>query len=218
MSLERTGDPTSRDDRADVLSRAVHDLKNPIAVVRASLEWLEVELAGRVDALDAVRDGAIACVRLIRIVDDLDMLAQLDGDGPIERRPIAVDAMIAAAAASAERGISRPLTIETSSRPLAIAGDATLLDRAVAALVDACARGARSGSVIEVVAHQTDGAVEIVVGVRGTVDAASPEALDALDSAGLGICLAMRVAHAHGGTLSVVATDSAPRFVLRVPA
>ena len=49
--------------RSELLERAVHDLKNPLAVVRASLEWLEVELAGDDDALDAVRDATIASGR-----------------------------------------------------------------------------------------------------------------------------------------------------------
>lgn len=218
MSDAPTPDPPSPSDRAEVLQRAVHDLKNPIAVVRASLEWLEVELAGREDALDAVRDGTLACVRLIRIVDDLEVLSRLHGDRPMERGSIAVDAMLAAAAASAERRISRPLTIETRSPPLAITGDVALLDRAVEALVEACARGARSGSVIELSAQQVDAVVEIVVAVRGAIDAIATEtSLPALDSTGLGIYLALRVARAHGGTLGVVATDSAPRLVLRVP-
>jgi len=212
--LTRTGD-----ERAELLERAVHDLKNPLAVVRASLEWLEVELVDRPDALDTVRDSAIACQRLVRIADDLEILARLETGGLTDPGPVAVNALLGSlkSVCSAPRGGS--LVVESKADPLVVDGDLALLARALEALVDACVRGARAGSIVEIVATREGADVAIIVAARGAVDASTPEAsIRALANAGLGVYVALRIAAAHGGGLTVVATDSAARATFRVPA
>src|SRR5579883_2811172 len=98
----------SKPDDDDVLRRAAHDLKNPLAVVRASVEWLEGALdtiagAGGTemdDARDALRDAASAVVQMTRVVDDLSALARLAGDPTsvaVALAPLAVEAVEACA-------------------------------------------------------------------------------------------------------------------------
>lgn len=210
--------------RGEVFERTVHDLKNPLAVVRSALEWLEVELDGRADALDAIRDASSAATRLLSIVDDLDALAHLEHAGvvsaPMELTMIIGQVTAAAATRLATGGLS-----VTSSAPLELStsGDAGLLGRALHALIDACARGAPSGTCIELQARlsgdePSPALIEIEIGQQGT-EPAAPEsaALQALGSGGLGVYLALQVARAHGGSLMVIPTATMPRAVLRIP-
>lgn len=208
------------DEHAELLERAVHDLKNPLAVVRASLEWLEEELVDRPDALDAVRDSATACKRIVRIADDLELLARLESGGPVERRPVPVAAWLASASAACAppRGGS-VVVVETADDLGAATGDSAQLARALEALIDACVRGARAGSVVQITAKKDGDALAVTVAARGAVDAMAPGAsAHALATTGLGVHLALRVAAAHGGGLTLVATDSAPRITLTIPA
>lgn len=212
----------------EVLERAAHDLKNPLAVVRSALEWLAVELEGREDALDAIRDATTAGERLVAIVDDLDALARLDRAAGVAAGTIDVTAIVGmATAASASRFAERGLSIVSSApADLRIPGDTDLIARAVHALVDACARGATSGASIEIhlrascAGARPDAAehVEIEIGQVGTsASAPATFAIDGLASGGLGVYVAQRVARAHGGSLLVIPTTTMPRVLMRLP-
>ncbi|CAN5925410.1 hypothetical protein BH11MYX4_BH11MYX4_11440 [soil metagenome] len=204
------------DGRVEVLERAVHDLKNPLAVVRATLEWLEVELVGREDMLDAIVDATAASNRLSTIIEDLDTLARLGKDGLAVRDPVAIVSLVESVVAAAgerlaRRGIS---AVAITSAPVWILGDAALLERSIAALVDATARGAPSGACVEV---RVD-AAGIGFALKDSVDKpGAAGTLDALESAGLGVYVALRAVEAHGGSLEVIPTTMLPRIVVRLP-
>ena len=209
----------------ELLERAVHDLKNALAVVRSSLEWLEVELKEREDALDAVRDAATAAERLVTIVEDLDSLARLDAAGSARGDRVLLAPLIDAVVVEARAKLtSRSISVEASvAGALETTADGRLLGRSLAALVQATARGASSGAVVEVTAAQTtapSGATvnEVRVGLRGAVDdGASEQGLDALESSGLGVYVALRVVTAHHGSLTVVKTTTSSRIIVRLP-
>ena len=207
--------PTKR----GMLERAVHDLKNPLAVVRSSLEWLETELADRSDALDAIRDALTASTRLILIVDDLDLLGRLDG-ATVARSAVDIGAIVGQVSAAVigplgARGIS---LASLAPSGIVVKGDAPLIRRSIESLVDVSARGSASGSCVEVEVRRVAGHVEIEVGVRGVPVSGAPEvSIDSLATAGLGGYLAFRVAEAHGGTMHVLPTAAFPRVVVRLP-
>jgi signal transduction histidine kinase len=196
-------------DRSELLQRTVHDFKNPLAVVRSALEWLEVELEGRADALDAIRDAATAATRLLTIVDDLDALARLERTGAVTGSALDLVELVGLVTASAAARLAvRGLTLATTT-PAAIAsrGDADLLGRSLHALIDACARGAPAGACIE-----------IRVSPSGAEhSAAETSSLDTLASGGLGLYLALEVARAHGGSLVVIPTATMPHALMRLP-
>jgi signal transduction histidine kinase len=216
----------SKSHERELLDRAAHDLKNPLAVVRASLEWLEVELKDREEALDAVRDATAASDRLMTIVEDLDVLAGLSADGLSSGDPVSIVPLLdSVIAATTTRFVRRGITVEsTTDGPLEIHGDARLLGRSLAALVASTARGAPSRACVEVkVAQVATGsggrAIEIGVALRDVVDAgASAPAIDGLASAGLGVYVALRVIEAHGGSVAVIPTTTLPRIVVQLPA
>jgi two-component system OmpR family sensor kinase len=213
----------------ELIERTVHDLKNPLAVVRATLEWLETELVDRAEALDAVHDATTAAGRLMAIVEDLDVLAHLESGRNVARRRVDLAAASRAASASAgARLASRRITVNAAAAgKVQAAGEEPLLTRAIEALVELCARGASSGACIDVAARlvagggpaSAEGAViEITIGVRGTVPTEAPSAsFEALSSGGLGAYLALRVVEAHGGSLLVVPTATVPRVLARLP-
>ncbi|MDB4941428.1 MAG: Sensor protein [Labilithrix sp.] len=216
----------TEDKRAEraVFERAVHDLKNPLAVVRASLEWLEVELAGREDVLDAVQDASMASDRLLTIVDDLDSLARLgDADLPLASH-VAVTAIAHRVAERASVRLSRSrVTVQVvSAGDVELTGDPRLIERSLSALVDATARGAPGGACIELTVSRVVRAsgpfVEMSVALRGSAERPGPPVtLDPLDASGLGVYAAQRIARAHRGSLVVVATTLLPRIVLSIP-
>lgn len=211
--------------RSELIARTVHDIKNPLAVVRSALEWLEVELEDRADALDAIRDATTAATRLLSIVDDLDALARLERAGAIARSAVELTELVQQVAATAgARLASSGLTVATTT-PVAISssGDADLLERSLQALIDVCARGAPAGTCIEIRVGLTGAerfveAIEIEIGQQGTTPSA-PEtsSLEGLASGGLGVYVALQVARAHGGSLVVIPTATMPHVLMRLP-
>jgi len=203
----------------DLLLRAVHDLKNPLAVVRATLEWLELEMTDRPDALDAVRDATIASTRLVAIVDDLQLLARLSEPGAVIAVPVVVGELLAMAVGRTEpRLATRRNTVaivEAPAADLQTVGDVELLLRALTALVEITARASRQGACIEVATSVVDGACHVAIGTRG--DEPSDEPLDPLSASGLTVFVAARIAEVSGGSLQTLATSGAPRMVLRLP-
>jgi signal transduction histidine kinase len=219
-----SGSPDARLSlRRELLERTVHDLKNPLAVVRATLEWLEVEVADRRDILDAVHDAGAATGRMMTIVDDLDTLAHLEAGEAVAREPVDIVAIVA----SGERFAARRVEVSSEAAGhVDMVGDAGLLSRSLEALVDACARGATSGACVELKARVVPRAeaqggrelIEIAVGLRGVgADAPPVASLAALSSGGLGVYLALRAIEAHGGSVLVVPTESVPRVIARLP-
>lgn len=209
----------------ELLGRSVHDLRNPLAVVRASLEWIELELADREDILDAVRDATTATTRILGILEDLDTLSRLEtadasGYGVIELSEVIARVAVATNARTEPRGVD---VVSLATAPIHARGDDKLLARALEALVDVCVRAVPSAGSVEVDARVVEAEsearwVEISIGLRGTVATDGHTAsIEALSSGGLGVYLALRVVEEHGGSLLVHPTTTVPRTTVRLP-
>ena len=210
---------------SDLLGRSLHDLRNPLSVVRASLEWLEMDLTEREEIIDAVRDASTATTRILTILEDLDMLARLESGAELPRGVVDVGATLerVAAATHAQLLPSGVAVVVLRAPPMHVPGDVRLVERALEALVDVCGRAGPLASCVEIDAHVVDvesdsGAVEITIGLRGTVAIEGRLAsIDALGNGGIDVYLALRAIEEHGGSLVVRRTQTVPQTIVRLP-
>lgn len=215
---------------AELLGRSLHDLRNPLCVVRASLEWLDLELAERAlaereEIMAAVGDASAATTRILTILEDLAMLSHVESGAQLSRGVVDVGATIGRIASAAQvrfgpRGVT---VMALAPAPLHVPADARLVERAIEVLVEVCARATPPTGCVALDARIVDvdtgaGAVEITIGLRGMVAIDGREAsIEALASGGIGVYLALRVFEAHGGSLVVPMTTTAPQTIVRLP-
>lgn len=198
------------------VSDASHELRSPLATIRAS-----AELARTHPDVMAWSEGADIVLtetdRLERLVADLLLLARSDESGLIMRaEDVDLDDVVTGAIAGlAERGQIR---VVVDVRSVRVTGDVQHLVRAVRNLIDNAARYARHS--IEVRLRAVDGTAHLDVSDDGP---GIPEAerdrvferfvrLDASrdrDSggSGLGLAITRQIARAHGGDVQVLPAE-----------
>jgi signal transduction histidine kinase len=212
---------TAENER-EFLSTASHELRTPLAILKA-----EIEFALHPDSTPDDWHGALVSAgeetdRLVRLAEDLLLLARGEqGATPREVPEVAL-------AALAGRVLVRlgPEGVELAIPPeLRVRADPDALDRALTNLVDNARRyGARPIRV----SAETDGEwVELHVADDG--DGFAPEYLPRAferfsrpagargGGAGLGLALVEAVAHAHGGTAGAANGERGADVWLRIP-
>lgn len=194
---------------------AAHELRSPIATLRARLELAEPS--------ELTAEALADVERLQSLAADLLMLARLDAGEPLRAAELDLGQVAAEAALRARR---RPgVRVELDVAPdVVMSGSSGHLDRLVTNLVDNAVRHAASTVTVRVAAED-DAAVlvvsddgpgippdqrEAVFGRFTRLDEA--RARDA-GGAGLGLPIARDIAHLHGGSL--VYDDAG--FVARFP-
>ncbi len=210
---------------------ASHELRNPLAVMRTSLD---VALAEPDDA-DGLRSAAEvsrrAADRMTRTVDDLVAFVRNETRhpslDPVELGPLVAETSDEYRALAAERRVS----IATDAPPgLVVEGDHDALKRALANLLANAVRIAPPDSIIRVGAGRLPGWRWL--GVRDFGPGVAPEdqllvfrrawsdGRPAAPGAGKGIGLALvrQIAEAHGGTVSITSAEGAgASFVVWLP-
>lgn len=221
------------DDQADArrrfVSDASHELKSPVANVRALVESAGDELTP--EAWAELRRAVVGeSSRLQLLVDDLLFLARGD-EGRLEpaQAVVHLDDVVFD---EAER--LAPLTTVTvdaaAVTPVDVVGDQALLSRLVRNLVENAARHARSRVRVEL--HDEAGWARLVVGDDGPgVPAEEQERIferfarvesgrdRTAGGTGLGLAIVAQIAHDHGGRVQVgTAPDGGAAFVVDLPA
>jgi two-component system OmpR family sensor kinase len=217
----------------ELLANVSHELRTPLARIRVALE-----LAAEGDPERARRHlaGIVADLsELDALVEDVLTAARLDARGsgelPLTRAPLDLaDVVRDAAARFREAHPDRALVVEAAQTPL-VNGDAALLRRLVANLLDNAAKYSEPPSPVTLALRPDAGAAVLEVRDRGIgVDAADLPRLftpffrtdrsraRGTGGTGLGLALAKRIAEAHGGR---IAAESAPgqgtSFRVRLP-
>jgi signal transduction histidine kinase len=219
-------------ERAFLLSVS-HDLRTPLTSIRG---YAEAIADGTVEGMDArIRAANVISSesrRLERLVADLLDLARLDAHqfslypGPIDARPVVVDAVEAFAPAAAEMGVE--LAVEPGA-PVPAEADSQRLAQIVANLVENALKFATARVVVSVAA--VAGAVELRVDDDGPgiAPADVPRVFERLYTSrtvpgrtlgtGIGLAIVRELAHAMGGDARVEPIDTVgTRFVVTFPA
>jgi signal transduction histidine kinase len=195
---------------------AGHELRTPLAILRT-----ELELAARPGRSQAALAAAIGQAgqetdRLIRLTEDLLLLARADNRQPFLRPgPVSVPELLDAAARGAgARSARRQVTVAVHSpSTLVLDADPDRLRQAVDNLIDNAARYAPTGTTVEVTATSSvSGMVSIAVADRGPgfppdfllhafkrFRRADTDRNRDHGGTGLGLSIVSAIAHAHGG-------------------
>jgi K+-sensing histidine kinase KdpD len=203
------------DEQRSALLRSVsHDLRTPLATIRAVTSDLRegtvYEPETRDRLLDLVGDEA---ERLNRLVENLLSLSRIEaGAFQPDRQAVALDEIVADRVHKLARlfvGNSVEVDLEPAL-PLVMA-DYSQLDQVLSNLLENAARHAPRGSIVHVNATPVDQMMEVVVSDEG--EGVPPEAVDHIfeafrtagtpSSTGVGLAICKAIVEAHGGSIRV---------------
>lgn len=224
------------ESRRELVAFMSHDLRTPMAGLRALAEGLE---DGVVDPATGLRQIRQTVERMNGLVTDLFEVSRLQSEArtqPARRRLVSLVEVsldvVGELAAHAERHRVRLVLRTGDADRLAVLGDADELTRALTNLVgNAVRHTAPGGEVVVEAVRREDGRVAVAVtdGCGGIGEADLPRVFDLgwrADpgrsqqgaGAGLGLAIARGVAEAHDGSIGVVNVPGGCRFALVLPA
>ncbi len=213
-------------------SSASHELRSPLAVIRAeatlALEQPRTAESYR-DAMERVDYQASVLEDLLAA---LLILARLESAGQ-QRDVVAVNDMVVAAVNTGRHAVDAPdvSVIQDIAPGVCVEGSAALLTRAIGNVVENALKVSTPGQTVDVRAEVSDEAVTVIVCDQGP--GISAEHLERIfepfyricaartpsTSHGLGLYICQRIVEAHGGCITV---ESSPGkgtcFQLRLPA
>lgn len=223
--------------RRELVAWISHDLRTPLAGLRAMAEALEDGLAADPERFH--RQMRVQVDHLSAMVDDLFELSKIhSGSLSLSMEPVSLYDLVSDAVA--ELGVlaeSRSITLrEDSSGELTVVGDARELARVIGNLLINAIQHSPAGSEISVTAHADDsGHVVLTVedagggipesdlakifqaGWRAT-SSRTPEQLEATSAgAGLGLAIVHGIVTAHFGQITVQNVPGGCRFDVRLP-
>ncbi|MGH3199128.1 MAG: sensor histidine kinase [Streptosporangiaceae bacterium] len=231
--LSRLADAQQR--QRDLVSDTAHELRSPIASIRAQLE-VALDHPDGLDWPETARDVHADTLRLARLTEDLLLLARLDGQH-LRRRPTDLSAMcrsVAARYAAARVPVLadtvRADTVRADTgAPCVVAGDPDALSRLLVNLLDNAVRHAASQVSVSV-RGDDDWAVLTVSDDGPGIPAADAERafgrFSRLDNArsrtgeegaGLGLAIVRSTAEAHSGSVTLSNAGPGLRAVVRLP-
>ncbi|WP_407561939.1 sensor histidine kinase [Streptomyces sp. 184] len=213
---------------------ASHELRSPLAAVRASLESLLAH-PKEVDWQTAVRSALHDMERMQSLSEDLLLLARLDGTAPLPRDPVNLTDLVHDLVEE-HRHLRRshPLEIRlgASGPPAWMAGSGIQLERMLRNLLSNACRYADGEVAVAVCAERHDGVETVRIDVRddgpGIPAAARERVFERFSrledararksgGAGLGLAIAREIADHHGGTLCFTDAPQGAHAVGRLP-
>jgi signal transduction histidine kinase len=220
--------------RRELVAWVSHDLRTPLAGVRAMAEALQDGVAP--DPARYHRQIIREVDRLTELVDDLFELSRLQSGAfvldvtPVDLRAVVLDVVLAASPSAHARTV-RLAPVASPPEPLTVQGDGRALARAVGNLVENAVRYGPAGGAVSVDLDTRAGLV--VVGVQddcgGIADqdrlrlfepgwrGSSARTPGPDGGGGLGLAIARGVAQAHAGDVTLADRPGGCRFELSVP-
>lgn len=208
---------TALEQQEALLADAAHDLRTPLTTLRTLAETALHDPGQRADLLPRT---VTLSARMGGIVDDLLTRARLAaGVERLDRRPLRLDHLVGTLVE--EMGVGVRLELE----PSVVLADPDLLRRAVANLIENAlthGRPAGGGPPTVTATVRTGGQVTVCDDGPGIDPAQAKKIFERFHSgsrsSGLGLAISRWVAHAHGGTLTVLPSAKGAVFVLTLPA
>jgi signal transduction histidine kinase len=240
LAESRARESRLEESRRELVSWVSHDLRTPLAGLRAMSEALEDGMAS--DPARYHRQIKSEVDRMVRMVDDLFELSRMHaGSLKIAPEPVPMGDLVSEAIAGADpvaraRGVRLDGNVEAG---LQVTADPAALSRILDNLIMNGIRHTPSGGLVEIRARALAGGVELSVtdGCEGIPDsersrvfdlawqggaARTPERTEVPTArAGLGLAIVKGIVEAHEGEVEVVnvvdAADRGCRFVVRLP-
>ncbi len=214
-----------------VSNAIAHDLRTPIARARARLEEASGHAAGPAELRTAIEqatadlDGIVSVFQALLRIAEIEAGSRRAAFAPVDLAPLLADMAELYEASADEKG----LTLRLEAAPsLPVHGDATMIQQAVANLLDNALKFSPSGSVVVLSGARVANGLEIAVTDRGPgiPEAERGHAADrfyrgerarSTPGSGLGLSLVQAVAQLHGGSLTLADAQPGLRAVLTLP-
>ncbi len=213
--------------KAAVLSSISHELKSPLASLRAGLSTLALPAAGLREDERAIVEGLDKQTdRLNRLVGDMLMMSRLESGLPLEKQPVSVAELVGSALHELQPVLTPfKVVLEIADDLPPIEADEAQMQLVIGNLLANAAEWTEPGGLIEVGAAFKEGSVRVWVQNQG--DHIRPIDLDRVfdkfwsrrkRGSGLGLAISKRVLEAHGGTIRAENRRAGPRFTFTLPA
>jgi two-component system sensor histidine kinase MprB len=209
-----------------LVADASHELRTPIASLRANIQTLEHAERLPAAELAALRADIVAELdELTALVADVVELAR--GAKPEQvADDVRLDLIVRAQVDRAQRRAGPDVSFQAQIEPTVVTGEPERISRAVSNLLDNARKWSPPGGVVEV--DVADGTVGVRDHGPGIAEGDLPFIFDrfyrsaearSMPGSGLGLAIVRHVAETHGGHVSAEpAEGGGTRFVLAVPA
>jgi two-component system sensor histidine kinase MprB len=211
-SFNRTLDAleTSAAAQRNLVADASHELRTPIASLRANIQVLEdADRLAPEDLVDLRADIISELDELTALVGDIVELAR--GSRPADRLDdVQLDTLVASLVDRFERRFP-DLHFERSLEPTVVSGEPERIARAVSNLLDNASKWSPAGGTIEVVLDE--GTVSVRDHGRGFAEQDLPHVFDrfyrasdarSATGSGLGLAIVRQAAESHGGAVEAL--------------
>ena len=211
----------SHDRERRFVADASHELRTPVAVVKAELEAAQRGGPHDPQVEEALTVAVEECDRLAQLAEDLLVLARTgDGGLPVRTEPLVVDELLEGVRARfADRARARGRTIRVEpANGLRLDADDLRLRQALGNLVDNSLRHGEGEIVLRASAAPGVARLEVSDAGQGFPPElrgraferfARGDAARARGGAGLGLAIVRAIAQAHGGSAEIVGADGA---------
>jgi signal transduction histidine kinase len=225
--------------RRELVAWVSHDLRTPIAGMRAMVEALDDGVVADPAEVRRYHHQLVAeADRLARLVDDLFELSRIHADalaltvGRVALGELVSDAVASTAAVAEAKGVRLAGRIEGGPSPV-VAGSAPELGRVIRNLLDNAVHHTPPGGTVEVEVRRAPGAAHAEVSVADGCGGIPPDEIDRVfdvayrgdaarspgggAGAGLGLAIARGLVDAHRGAIAVRNEPGGCRFTVRIP-
>lgn len=211
---------------------ASHDLRTPLATLRAEVEWALGRPRGAEEYRDSLNTCAATTARMSSIVEGLLELARADADDvPLRLQRTSIDEIVHDAVTLARPlAVQRDVRIVSNAEPIEVSVDPERLRQALSNVIVNAVQYNRDGGSVAVVAVQEAGLVTIRVrdtGIGIHEDDVThifdrfyraDKARATVGGTGLGLALTKWIVERHGGTIACSSEPGAgTEFTLRLP-